>query len=321
MVLICIYCFFLDVSQPSLGTENEPMERLTTPPLSPMCSLDGASVQVSLSSKGKVIYAKPSSTTSMDTHWEEAIKCAHPDKRDSKQKRGTDLSLDADDTESELIAIPESEISDSTLQGSSVQDSFEEGMDDTCCSFQSKNEKVCAVVKIQEPFEHGNTIKTNVIKTTTKRPTFIIGSEDESLKSWENKNYSMHDSHIYTHCNLNEFQKYSKKISALDSNTSSHEIPNLHIAKTIITDSHKLLHSSNETQHFIKSIPKHMNKNNQISSVSTCYTQNSECDNCFKNNQPYNQNTLRKTLSHDKEMILPAPSIERLLPIGAPGKS
>lgn len=91
---------------------------MTTPPLSPMYSSDGQSVQVSLSSKcgkAQVIYTKPSSTTSMETHWEEVIQCAQPEKRSFRK---TELSVDGEDTESELIAIPESDMSDSTLHGS-----------------------------------------------------------------------------------------------------------------------------------------------------------------------------------------------------------
>lgn len=109
------------MSQPSLGAEIEHPDRLTTPPLSPMYSSDGQSVQVSLSSKSgktQVIYAKPSSTTSMETHWEEAIQCVQPEKKWEKILRKTEVSIDADDTESELNAIPESYMSDSTLHGS-----------------------------------------------------------------------------------------------------------------------------------------------------------------------------------------------------------
>lgn len=97
-----------------MGTENDHAERqITTPPLSPMYSSDGQSVQVSISSKcgkAQVIYTKPSSTTSMETHWEEVIQCAQPEK--------IGHSIDGDDTESELIPIPESDMSDSTLHGS-----------------------------------------------------------------------------------------------------------------------------------------------------------------------------------------------------------
>ncbi|ERL94236.1 hypothetical protein D910_11517, partial [Dendroctonus ponderosae] len=122
-----------DVSQPSLGTEMDHPER-TTPPLSPMYSSDGQSIQVSLSSKGgkvHVCYTKPSSMTSMETHWEETNQCEKLSDRKWERniKKCSDkISID-DDTESELIAIPESDISDSTLQGS-VQDSFEEGSED-----------------------------------------------------------------------------------------------------------------------------------------------------------------------------------------------
>lgn len=84
-----------------------------------MYSSDGQSVQVSLSSKGakaQVVYTKPSSAASMETHWEEVVQCVQPEK---KWERGSKkLDMDGEDTESELIMIPENDISDSTLQGS-----------------------------------------------------------------------------------------------------------------------------------------------------------------------------------------------------------
>lgn len=86
-----------------------------------MYSSDGQSVQVSLSAKGgkaQVVYAKLSSATGMETHWEEVIQCMQPEKRWEKGLKKAELSLEADDTESELIAIPESDLSDSTLHGS-----------------------------------------------------------------------------------------------------------------------------------------------------------------------------------------------------------
>lgn len=91
---------------------------MTTPPLSPMYTSDGQTVQMTVSSKSgksQVVYTKPSSTTSMETHWEEVIQCAQPEK---KSFRKIELSLDGEDTESELITIPESDMSDSTLHGS-----------------------------------------------------------------------------------------------------------------------------------------------------------------------------------------------------------
>ncbi|KAJ8951439.1 hypothetical protein NQ318_006868 [Aromia moschata] len=72
-----------------------------------------------------------------------------------------------DDTESELIAIPEGHVRH-TLQGS-VQDSFEEGVSDTCCSVP---EKQLAVVRSQEAY-----ISQIVKVASNKRSTWIIGSE------------------------------------------------------------------------------------------------------------------------------------------------
>lgn len=116
------------MSQPSLGIENEHGERITTtPPLSPMYSSDGQSTQ-HVRGKSQSLYGKPSSATSMETHWEEV---PYADKRWDKNRKFTDFTLDGDDTESELIAIPESDMSDSTLQGS-AHNSFEETPDEVC---------------------------------------------------------------------------------------------------------------------------------------------------------------------------------------------
>lgn len=103
--------------------ENE-NERLASPPLSPMHSIDGQSSRVSINSKsGKAIYTKPSSTTSMETHWEE-----QPEKtREKAMTKAAELHGENDDSESELLAIPETDIdlSDSTLHDSAqVENAF-----------------------------------------------------------------------------------------------------------------------------------------------------------------------------------------------------
>lgn len=85
-----------DVSQPSLGTD--PDDKPPSPPVSPMFPSEGTSG----ASKGKcqnVVF------TPQLTH---------------NIRKYTDSSLEADETESELVAIPESDLSDSTLQGSSA---------------------------------------------------------------------------------------------------------------------------------------------------------------------------------------------------------
>lgn len=88
-----------DLSQPSLGTD--PDERDLTPPPSPMFPAETAS------SSKKLVQdqlAKP---------------CF---------RKYQDSSIECDETESELVAIPESDFSDSTLHGSSAPGSFDDAI-------------------------------------------------------------------------------------------------------------------------------------------------------------------------------------------------
>nr|XP_023011875.1 protein unc-79 homolog isoform X2 [Leptinotarsa decemlineata] len=270
-----------DVSQPSLGTEMEHPER-NTPPLSPMYSSDGQSIQVSVSSRGgkvQVAYAKPSSTTSMETHWEEAIQCVHPEKKWEKSaKKQADISID-DDTESELIAIPESDLSDSTLQGS-VQDSFEEGVTDTCCEKQ--------LVIVKSPKE---TYINQIYRVANKgRPTWIIGSEDDSLKSCDNR---LVQESIKSH------SEFIKNCSRLNSSSSMNTAQ---VAKTGVADFHKQVTSSLvDTPRMGRPTPLGKHKKTIEPSITPVCTPVSDCDDCYRNNQT----------------VLPTPSLERLLPIGS----
>lgn len=91
-----------DVSQPSLGTDPEDKEQ--SPPVSPMFPSEGTSG----ASKGK------------------GQSVAFTPKLQHAFRRYNDSSLDADETESELVAIPESDLSDSTLHGSSAPGSFDD---------------------------------------------------------------------------------------------------------------------------------------------------------------------------------------------------
>lgn len=276
-----------DVSQPSLGTENEHAER-TTPPLSPMFSSDGQSVQVSISSKAgkaQVIYTKPSSTTSMETHWEE-VQCIQPEKPwEKNSKKLTDFSTDGDDTESELIIIPESDRSDSTLHGS-IQGSFDEGMEESCCNIQGK--QICTMIKTQEPLDTA-VIKSpkegyfsQIVRTpTNKRPTWIIGSEDESVKTYDNKK-------------IQEGPKspcdFTKNCTKMNSTTSLNLINGSQFSK-------------NDFQKVTNDKPTPLGKHKKViePSITPVCTPVSDCDDCYKNNQS----------------MIPAPSLERLLPIGA----
>ncbi|KAM8704272.1 hypothetical protein ACLKA7_008814 [Drosophila subpalustris] len=91
-----------DVSQPSLGTD--PDDKEASPPASPMFPSEGTSV--GSKSKGQNVAFTP--------------------KLQHAFRKYNDSSLDADETESELVAIPESDLSDSTLHGSSAPGSFDD---------------------------------------------------------------------------------------------------------------------------------------------------------------------------------------------------
>lgn len=279
-----------DVSQPSLGIENEHGERMTTPPLSPMYSSDGQQIQ---HVRGKSLFCKPSSATSMETHWEEA---SYADKKRGKM---TDFNLDGDDTESELIAIPESDMSDSTLQ-ESAHNSFEETPDDVYGPIQTKSEKVYATVKIQKYYDTNvNDYKvqksfSRKAKTSGMRPTWIIGSEDESQRSWENNRYVTHDDIAE---NNQKNAKNCSKISTSDAVNSLTAMPSVSLGKSSMPDSHKQLASSSsiESEH-----QKPKQKKIVEPSITPVCTPVSDCEDCYRN-------------SH---VMLPT-SIERLLPIGA----
>lgn len=91
--------FVLDVSQPSLGgTDHDDRGDLCSPPPSPLYKSETAS------HGGSRLKQALSSQKSGQPHF----------------RKYQDSSLDADDTESELVAIPESDLSDSTLHGSSA---------------------------------------------------------------------------------------------------------------------------------------------------------------------------------------------------------
>lgn len=149
-------CRSRDVSQPSLGVEGEHGgERVETPPLSPMYSGADSTGHVSVTtSKGKVTAVfHQKSPGSMETHWEEDA--GHSTRHDTStgKRFESSCSTEAEETESELAAIPESLKSDSTVHGSS-QGSFEEADD---------GDKKKAEVK-------------------TVRPVWFLGSDDHSIQ-------------------------------------------------------------------------------------------------------------------------------------------
>lgn len=105
-----VYCKQIeDVSQLSLGGNTEHDDKgdlIGSPPLSPLFTSEGPSGGTAGNTAGQ---AKGKQTT------------IHPTKIGQQLfKKYQDSSLDADETESELVAIPESDLSDSTMHGSSA---------------------------------------------------------------------------------------------------------------------------------------------------------------------------------------------------------
>ncbi|XP_030755941.1 protein unc-79 homolog [Sitophilus oryzae] len=287
-----------DVSQPSLGTEIDHPER-TTPPLSPMYSSDGQSIQVSLSSKGgkvQVSYTKPSSITSMETYWEETNQNEnYPDKRWEKsfKKQLTDkISLD-DDTESELKAIPESDISDSTLQGS-VQDSFEEALSDNSGPGISKQLTEKALVNRSPKESVSSLIEMKKICSNKSRPVWIIGSEEDSIRSCDNKMQDIAKAKMDFNKNCARTKSTSSSASVNLTN-GSFSCSSVHTGKSVAALPHRQLNAFNAV-HVSKSTPMGRHKKVIEPSITPVCTPVLDCDS--------NRNNL------------PTPAMERLLPIG-----
>lgn len=89
-----------DVSQPSMGTDTD--DKGQSPPVSPMFPSESASA--ASKSKGQNLNFSP--------------------KLQRTFRKYNDSSLDTDESESELVAIPESDLSDNTLQGGSAPVSY-----------------------------------------------------------------------------------------------------------------------------------------------------------------------------------------------------
>lgn len=104
-----IIAFNTDMSQPSLGGLGDREDRDEgTPPVSPLFPSEGTSgLGAGASSKSKQGLFPQKSASNFARKYQ-------------------DSSLDGDDTESELVAIPESDLSESTLHNSSAPGSFDE---------------------------------------------------------------------------------------------------------------------------------------------------------------------------------------------------
>ncbi|KPU80258.1 uncharacterized protein Dana_GF18469, isoform B [Drosophila ananassae] len=138
-----------DVSQPSLGTD--PDDKEASPPASPMFPSEGTSA--ASKSKGQNVAFTP--------------------KLQHAFRKYNDSSLDADETESELVAIPESDLSDSTLHGSSAPGSFddtihfEDVMPRTRRTLEYTEEKSTKSHKSMITTKVGDTYTTKIKATTS----------------------------------------------------------------------------------------------------------------------------------------------------------
>ncbi|XP_006613745.1 protein unc-79 homolog isoform X4 [Apis dorsata] len=169
-----------DVSQPSLGVDHELMAmgdmNAESPPMrTPIVSVHQRS---------------PGPTHSqMETHWEESTPtCRYMNKHSS-------YSINADDTESELAAIPESPKSDSTLHGSSGGSlgELEETPTAVTRSISLHGSRITTDILTKTDWNNQNVIKKS---EGISRPTWFLGSEEEShqsTKTGPQKKWSVHE--------------------------------------------------------------------------------------------------------------------------------
>nr|XP_012153958.1 PREDICTED: protein unc-79 homolog [Megachile rotundata] len=173
-----------DVSQPSLGVDHELMTTMgeinaeSTPMRTPMISVHQRS---------------PGPTHGqMETHWEESTPtCRYTNKHSS-------YSINADDTESELAAIPESPKSDSTLHGSSGGSlgELEETPTIVTRSVSLHGPRSSTTTDIVAKMDWNNQHAAKK-SDTVSRPTWFLGSEDDthqpSTKGGPQKKWSVHE--------------------------------------------------------------------------------------------------------------------------------
>lgn len=161
------------MSQPSLSGMGDRDDREeATPPISPFIGFEGAS------GAGK---AKSTLYT----------------QKSSSSRKYQDSSLDADDTESELVAIPESDLSESTLHNS-VPGSFDDGVHFDEMSQPSKSDQIKGKVTTAN-------IATAQVALTT------IGVAERSEEKPEPKKASR------LFMKLNSLDKSGQKYSSADS--------------------------------------------------------------------------------------------------------
>ncbi|KYN09887.1 Protein unc-79 like protein [Trachymyrmex cornetzi] len=171
-----------DVSQPSLGVEHELTMNMVgeidteTPPMR-------APISVHQRSPGGM-------HGQMETHWEEnnSPACRY------FNKHFTSYSINADDTESELAAIPESPKSDSTLHGSSGGSLGE--LEETIPRNASLQEPHMSIVLDGTAEPNNRNINKPKAESVTKPIWFLGGNEDEvnqGNKSGPQKKWSVYE--------------------------------------------------------------------------------------------------------------------------------
>lgn len=141
-----------DVSLPSLGPDSDKMQE--TPPTSPIFKGEASNPGTN-QSRQKPMF-------------------------NPKGRKYADSSLDADDTESELVAIPESDFSDSTLHGSSAPGSFDDPLhfDEICAPFKPelKNRATAMVTTCNSLAGHvafsSAAVSEHREETVTKKTTY-----------------------------------------------------------------------------------------------------------------------------------------------------
>ncbi|KAK9304372.1 hypothetical protein QLX08_004330 [Tetragonisca angustula] len=178
-----------DVSQPSLGVDHEmasimgDMNAESPPMRTPMVSVHQRS---------------PGPTHGqMETHWEESTpSCRYTNKHSS-------YSINADDTESELAAIPESPKSDSTLHGSSGGSlgELEETPTAVTRSVSLHGSRATTDILTRMDWNNQNAMRKS---EGISKPTWFLGSEEDShqgsyfklkdsAKAGSQKKWSVHE--------------------------------------------------------------------------------------------------------------------------------
>ncbi|XP_012272273.1 protein unc-79 homolog [Orussus abietinus] len=174
-----------DVSQPSLGADHDLMANAVG-------EMDSESPPM----RGQIICVHQRSPAAahgghtMKTHWEESTPFY--------QNKHSSYSIIADDTESELAAIPESPKSDSTLHGSSGGSLGE--LEDSAAVVRRSASMVAKSLVVPELVDKVDVINPVVQKSKQEnlsgRPTWFLGSEDDAHQPSNgalHKKWSVHE--------------------------------------------------------------------------------------------------------------------------------